>query len=28
MDDLRVIIDEANDLFSDFKEDMKDMLGP
>ena len=28
MDDLRLIIDEANDLYEYFKDDMKDMLGP
>jgi len=26
MDDLKTIIDEANDLKDDFKEDMKDLL--
>lgn len=28
MDDLKFIIDKANDLYDDFKDDMKDMLGP
>ena len=27
MDDLKTIIDEANDLYADFSADMKDMLG-
>jgi|JI6StandDraft_1071083.scaffolds.fasta_scaffold1114467_1 hypothetical protein len=28
MDDLKVLIDEANDFFPDFLSDMKDLLGP
>lgn len=28
MDDLKVLIDNANDLAEDFKNDMKYMLGP